>query len=74
MSGNHFIEIDGYRINISNIEYIYKLKDGSGDVAIHFVSGRHIMIKSYDKLIDEIKYELNQPLTIKEVSKFGGGF
>lgn len=48
MSNNRFIEIDGYRINIANIEYIWKLTDGSGDVAIHFVSGRHIMIKSYD--------------------------
>lgn len=54
MSNNCFIEIDGYRINIANIEYIWKLTDGSGDVAIHFVSGRHIMIKSYDKLMEEI--------------------
>lgn len=54
MATNHFIEIDGYYINISNIEYIWKLEDGTGDVAIHFVSGRHIMVKSYDKLIEEL--------------------
>ena len=54
VSNNRFIEIDGYRINIANIEYIWKRTDGSGDVAIHFVSGRHIMIKSYDKLMEEI--------------------
>ena len=55
MDGNRFIEIDGYRINIANIEYIWKLTDGSEDIAIHFVSGRQIMVKSYDKLIKEIE-------------------
>ena len=61
MAGCRFIKIDDYHINIANIEYICKLNDESGDVAIHFVSGRHIMIKSFDKLkekLGEINYRL----------------